>query len=90
MLQVRRNVNEDSSWGDRNSGNDNKFKGSDYLPFEEDVTVNITDISWSLSESIKSIFKFNYAVKSQDIQSFCHFPGKTALLFSPIAASSDT
>ena len=83
-------MSEDSSWGDRNSGDNDEFKGNDYFHFEEEVTVNVTDQSWPLSKTSKNSFKINKCVKPPDIHNFGHSPGKTTLLFSPIAACSDT
>ena len=75
-------VSDDTSSGDRISGNDSQFKGNDYFPSTEKTTVNKTDVSGFVSESRDNSFRVNKGVRLPDINNFGHYPSKTPLSFS--------
>ena len=83
-------VSDDTSSGDRISGNDSQFKRNGYFPSTQKTTINKTDVSGYISESRDNRFRVNKGVKSPEINNFGHSPSKTPLSFSLAATSSGT
>ena len=69
-------VSDDTSSGDRISGNDSQFKGNDYFPSTEETTINKTDVSGFVLESRGNSFGVNKGIRPPDINSFVHSPAK--------------
>ena len=69
-------VSDDTSSGDRISGNDSQFKGNDYFPSTEETTINKTDVSGFVLESRGNSFGVNKGIRPPDIKSFVHSPAK--------------
>ena len=83
-------VSDDTSSGDRICGNDSQFDENDYFSSKDEITINKTDVSGSVSESRDKNFRIYKGVTSPDMNNFGHFPSKTTLLFSPTATNSGT
>ena len=57
-------VSDDTSSGDRISGNDSQFKRNDYFPSTEEIKINKIDVSGYVSEFRDNSFRVNKGVRS--------------------------
>ena len=80
-------VSDDTSSGDRISGNDSQFKGNNYHSFTERFTINKKMCQY-LYQNPQTTFRADKSVRSPDINSFGHCPCKTPLSFSPATTNS--
>ena len=81
-------VSDDTSSGDRISGNDGQFKGNVYFPSMEKTTINKIHLSGYVSESRNNSFRVHKGARLPDNKNFGHSPSKYPLSFSLTATNS--